>query len=200
MAPKTKEQKELERRALLTPEEREAEDKNPKAEVPTAKIEDPIIPGEVKKIPPKEDTVEIKRSDFEKMMKTMEKQSKDIELLYKTADKGRIAKELNKEGENLIKQSSVSTWGDTGRLIIAWSDLITNKCEVVMGRWVEDQTLNVIFEDGEVLTVPYLEFARNRTVKLPADVIGRTEEDGRLKYKLQFPSGKILTVDTRFLN
>lgn len=148
----------------------------------------------------KEDTIEIKRIDFDKMIKQLEKQSKDIDLLYKTADKGRMAKELNKEGENLIKQSSVSTWGNTGRLVVGWSDLITNRCEVVMGKWYEDQTLNVIFEDGEVKTVPYLEFARSRTNKLPADVIGRIEEDGELKYKLQFPSGKILIINTKFLN
>jgi len=166
----------------------------------TSKEEKVVVEKKETVAPKKEDTIEIKRSDFDKLMKTLEKQSKDIDLLYKTADKSRMAKELNKEGENLIKQSSVSTWGNTGRLIVGWSDLITNRCEIVMGKWYEDQTLNVIFEDGEVLTVPYLEFARSRTIKLPADVIGRIEEDGELKYKLQFPSGKILIINTKFLN
>lgn len=188
MAPKNKE--EIKKEPILTPGSISDAEKTIKDSLPKS--------GSI--LSKKEDTIEIKRSDFDKLMKTIEKQTKDIDLLYKTADKSRIAKELNKEGENLIKQSSVSTWADTGRLIIGWSDMLTNISQVINGREVVDQTTNVVFEDGEVKTVPYLEFARSRTVKLLADVIGRIEEDGVLKYKLQFPTGKILVIDTKFLN
>jgi len=152
----------------------------------------------------KEDTVEIKRTDFDKMMKQLETQSKDISLLMKTADKGRIAKELNKAGENLIKQCNVRTWDDTGKIIIGWK-LITNRCEVIQGSWSEDQTCSIIFEDGEILTVPLLEFYRKTLIKIPVDIVARTEEldDKNNKitiFKLQFPSGKILLLNSVFIN
>jgi len=152
----------------------------------------------------KEDTVEIKRTDFDKMMKQLETQSKDISLLMKTADKGRIAKELNKVGENLIKQCNVRTWDDTGKIIIGWK-LITNRCEVIQGSWSEDQTCSIIFEDGEILTVPLLEFYRKTLIKIPVDIVARTEEldDKNNKitiFKLQFPSGKILLLNSVFIN
>jgi hypothetical protein len=152
----------------------------------------------------KNDMVEIKREDFEKMLKQMEKQSKDIDLLYKTADKGRMAKELNKEGENLIKKVKVRTWDDTGKLIIGWK-LITNRCEIVMGRWTEDQTTTMIFEDGEVLTVPLLEFYRKTLKKEEAEIISKTDQfdENRNKviiYKLQFPNGKTLSLNEAFVN
>lgn len=152
----------------------------------------------------KEDTVEIKRTDFDKMMKQLETQSKDISLLMKTADKGRIAKELNKAGENLIKQCNVRTWDDTGKIIIGWK-LITNRCEVIQGNWSEDQTCSIIFEDGEILTVPLLEFYRKTLIKIPVDIVARTEEldDKNNKitiFKLQFPSGKILLLNSVFIN
>lgn len=207
MARKSNQQKEEERRALLTPDERAAEDaKTPKVEVPasTIKKDDSIIPGESKVIPAKEDVVEIKRSDLDKMMKIMESQGKDISLLLRTADKSKIAKELNKEGENLIKQCKVSTWDDTGKFIIGWK-LITNRCEVVMGKWFEEQTVTIMFDGGEVMTVPLLEFYRKTLKKVEADIISRTNEYDDKKnpviiFKLQFPTGKILLVNSVFVN
>jgi len=155
-----------------------------------------------------EDTVEIKKSDFDKMMRQMEKQAKDIELLYKAADKGRISRELGKEGQNLIKQAKVRTWtGADGsrKLVIKWGDLITNRCEIVNGRWIEEQTTSVTLDDGEIITIPYLEFVRNTLIKEVGDIISKTEETDEkgkvaLIYKLQFPTGKTLLINSAFLN
>lgn len=169
------------RRAALTPEQRE-----------------------LKVIPPKQDVVEIKREDFDKMMKQLDSQAKDISLLLKTADKSKIAKELNKEGENLIKQAKVSTWDDTGKLIIGWK-LITNKCEVIMGKWFEEQTVTIMFDGGETLTVPLLEFYRKTLKKVEADIISRTDEydannNKIIVFKMQFPTGKVLLINSVFVN
>lgn len=162
------------------------------------KVEAPKVEEKV------EDTIEIKRSDFDRMMKQLDSQSKDINLLMKTADKGRIAKELNKAGENLIKQCNVRTWDDTGKVVIGWK-LITNRCEVVQGKWTEDQTCSIIFEDGEILTVPLLEFYRKTLIKVPVDIIAKTEELDEKNnkvtiLKLQFPTGKILLLNSAFIN
>ena len=142
------------------------------------------------------------RADFNKMMSQIEKQSKDIDLLYRASDKHRIAKELNKEGENLIRETNVRTWGDTGKLIVKWDDLVTNRSEIIQGKWYEEQTTTFYFEDGESMTVPYLEFVRKTLIKVPAEIIGTTQDarTGFTIFKLQFPNGKILLLDSRFVN
>lgn len=205
---KTRAEKEEERRAALTQEERNTEDKNKAEAAANSGIGGSTTPTPLEKpTSPKkqtEETVEIKRSDFDRMMKQLEKQSKDIELLYKTADKSKMAKELNKEGENLIKQCKVSTWDDTGRFIIGWK-LITNRCEVVMGRWIEEQTVSFVLEGGDVMTVPLLEFYRKTIKKVDADIISRTDEYDEknnkvIIFKLQFPTGKVLLLNSSFVN
>jgi predicted RNase H-like nuclease (RuvC/YqgF family) len=153
---------------------------------------------------PKEDTIEIKRTDFDNMMKQLERQSKDIDLLYKAADKSKIAKELGKEGENLIKQAKVSTWDDTGKFIVGWK-LITNKCEVIMGKWIEEQTVVINFEDGETLIVPLLEFYRKTLKKVNGDIISRVDQydennEKIIMFKLQFPNGKVLLLNSVYVN
>lgn len=210
MARKSNAQKEAEevaRRAALTPEELAAEDK--------AKVGDALGGGDTgagpvnttTQVPPKkeDEMVQIKRTDFDLMMQQMEKQAKDIDLLYRTTDKGKLAKEMNKEGENLIKQCKVRIWGDSGLMVVGWSDMKTQRCEVIMGRWYEEQTVNLVLEGGEVVTVPYLEFVRKSINKVEADIVSRNEEydDNRKKvimFKLQFPSGKTLLINSAFVN
>ncbi len=148
----------------------------------------------------KGDIVEVKRSDFDKMLSQLEKQAKDIELLYKTADKGRISRELSKEGKDLIQQVRISLLDDTDRMVVGWTKLIVNKCEVIMGRWYEEQSTNIIMEDGEVIKMTYLESSRRTKRSIKADVIGIRQEDGKTIYKLQLPNGKVILLDKTFIN
>lgn len=182
---------------------------------PVDNVEETILKEEVvvdekkeevveKKSSKKEDVVEIKRVDFERMMAQMDKQTKDIDMLYRTADKSRIAHELNKAGENLIKQGKVRLWDNTDKLVIGWK-LTTDRCEVVQGKWIEEQITNVVLDDGEILTVPLIEFYRKTLKKSAADIIARTQELDKDNnqvtiLKLQFPSGKVLLLDSVFVN
>lgn len=152
----------------------------------------------------KEETVQISRSDFDKLISTVEKQAKDIDLLYKAADKNRMSKAMGDGGEVLIKKAKVSTWDNTGKFIIGWK-LITDRCEVVLGRWVEEQTVNLILEDGETMTVPLLEFYRKSLKKIAADIVSRTDEydsqNNKVQMlKLQFDNGKTLMINSVFIN
>jgi hypothetical protein len=152
----------------------------------------------------KDETVTVKKADFDRIMATLDKQAKDISLLYKAADKNRISSEINKEGVNLIKQVRVWTWADTGKNIIGWK-MNTNRCEVVMGKWVEEQNVSTVLEDGEVITTSYLEFVRNTLKKISADLLSRTEEYDEQNnkitmFKVQFPNGKQLVINSTFVN
>jgi len=151
------------------------------------------------------DTVEIPRKDFDSMMARMDKQSKDIELLYKAADKSRLAKAGSEGGEVLIKQVKISKWDNTKSLVIGWK-LVTNRCEVVMGKWVEDQSVIVVFDDGsKPITVSLLEFYRRILNKEVADIVGRSEDtdsEGNVVHllKLELSNGKKLEIQPQFVN
>lgn len=191
MANKTKEQKEIERRAALTQEERDAED--------ALAIKKKEEEGKKKE----EETVEVSKKHLNDLLERLDRQARDIDILYKASDKSRMAKALSEGGEVLIKQVKVWTWDDTGRIIIA-TELVSNKSEVVMGKWVEDQNVVVIFEDGKSETVPYLQFVRRTINKIPAEIVGTTKktENGKesVIYKLQFPNGKVLEINAAFVN
>lgn len=147
------------------------------------------------------DTVEVKKEDLQRLFDRIEKQEKDIEILYKVADKGRLENQT-KNGEPLIKTCKISTFD--GNIIIAWK-LKKNICEIVNGRWVEDQVTELIFEDGKVLELPILDFYR-KIVKIDGvEILSKSvsyndkgEEESLLK--LQLPDGKVLEIKSNYIN
>tara|TARA_R110000868_G_C10825555_1_gene758952 strand:- start:610 stop:1173 length:564 start_codon:yes stop_codon:yes gene_type:complete len=171
-------------------------------------------PAEVKKTPTKEvkkevvqadpETVTMSKADFAALMGRIEKRDKDIELLYKAADKNRIQKAKGTEEEVLITTAKLSTWDDTGKIIVAWK-MLSNRCEVVMGKWVEDQTVAIVFENGETDEVSYLEFVRRTLIKVTGDIVGRTTETDASGntvnlVKLELSDGKKVEVNSSFVN
>lgn len=158
--------------------------------------------GEEKEV--KNETVEIKKSDYEKLMAQLERNAKDIDLLYKASDKHRMAKAMNQGGEILVHTVKVWTWDNTGKIVIG-TNLLTNRCEVVQGKWIEDQSMAVVLEDGETFTVPYLEFSRKTLNKIVGEILSTTKEyDANKKesiiLKVQLPNGKTLAINQAFVN
>lgn len=152
----------------------------------------------------KPETVQINKSDYEKLMAQLERNAKDIDLLYKASDKNRMAKAMGSGGEILVKKVNVWTWDGTGKVVIG-TKMITNRSEIVLGKWIEDQTVNVVLEDGEVITVPYLEFIRKILNKIPSEIISTTysrDENDKVVtiLKVQLPSGKTLEINSAFVN
>lgn len=152
----------------------------------------------------KEETVEIKKSDYDKLMAQLERNAKDIDLLYKASDKNRMAKALGEGGEILIHKANVWTWADTGIIVLA-SKLITNRSEVFQGKVIEDQISEVYLEDGQIITVPYLEFSRKILNKVPAEIVAskktRDEKNKEITiFTLQFSDGKQLEINSAFVN
>lgn len=152
-----------------------------------------------------EDTVQIKKSDYDKLMEQLERNAKDIDLLYKASDKHRMAKAIGQGGEILVHTVKLWTWDDTGKIVIG-SSLVSNKCEVVQGKWIEDQSMAVVFEGGETITVPYLEFSRKTLNKIIAEIISTKKQvDNKTNresviLEVQLPNGKKLEINQAFVN
>lgn len=214
MGRKSKETIEEERRAALTPEERTAEDAA-KLEEEAKKLAEegdkkPPVPGaDVLNTPPpapskKGETVEVSKEDLAKLLEKLDRQAKDIEILYKASDKGNMAKVLGQGGEILIKKVNLWTWDNTGVIVIA-TELKTNRCEVVMGKWYEDQNVMVVLEDGKTFEAPYIEFSRKILNKIPAEIISTSKSFDKNKkevilYKVQLENGKELEINAAFVN
>jgi len=157
--------------------------------------------------PPLEpETIQIKKTDFSDLMDRLDKQAKDIEMLYQASDKHRLAKAQSKGGTDvLIHTAKVSRWDGTAVYVLAWK-LVTNRAEVINGKWVEDQTCTVIFDVGEPVTVSLLEFYRKTIQKDSGEIIGREKKYDKLNnsefeiFHLEFPNGQKLSINSSFVN
>lgn len=155
--------------------------------------------------PKKEEMVEVKREDLNKLLATLAKNQEQIDLLYKAADKGLMSKALNASGKELIPTVKIHRWGDTGKYVVGWGPMIKNIAESIMGRPVEDQVRKMFLDDGEEVIVPYLESIRRSVVVDVAEIIGKNEKLNSLgerviEFKVQFPNGKVLLIDNTFVN
>ena len=154
---------------------------------------------------PEEPTIQIKKSDFDMLMKTVETLSKDRDTLFKAADKNRLARVNDSNSQNLVKKVKISKWKNNGMYIIGWK-LTSNVSEILPGsnRWVEDQRTMLVFEDGSTIEVPLIEYYRSTIAKDVADIIASTQkfinEENIVEYQVEFANGKKLLIDSRFVN
>ena len=160
--------------------------------------------GETVPQPVKEETVQVSRKDLERMMKTIEDLSKGQETLFKAADKSRLARINEQAGPSLVKTVKISMWRGNMKYVIGWK-MTKNISEILPGsnRWHEDQQTMLVFEDGTTLEVSLLEFFRNMN-KDVAEVISTEQKnvDGKssLEYKVQFPTGQVIVINSIFVN
>jgi hypothetical protein len=152
---------------------------------------------------PVEEMVQVKKSDLDSIFNKLEKYEKNIDLLMKATDKQRLSKEMGK-GKTLIPSVRIAKWDDSDDYVIGWK-AVTNKAENINGRYFEDLTTSVFFEDRETITVPMLEFYRKTVRKDEADVIGREEKidekGNRVELlKVKFDNGKEIFINSKFVN
>lgn len=152
--------------------------------------------------------IQVPKEDFDRVLSQLERLSKDRDTLFKVADKGRLAHENNKEGGSLIKQVKVWTWPDNGLCIIGWTNMKVNRSELMPGtnRWIEEQTTNIILEDGQIIAdIAYIDFIR-KPIKVSADLVKTsTESDPKtgldiVMFTVEFPNGKTLQLENKFVN
>lgn len=150
------------------------------------------------------ETVEVNKEDLNKILAKLETYEKNIDLLMKASDKERLARAQTKDGKPLIPSVKIAKWDDTENYVIGWK-AITNKAEVINGRYIEDLTTMIFFEEAESIIVPMLEFYRKTIRKDEAYVVGREqktdEKGGKIELlKVRFENGKELIINSNFVN
>ena len=151
----------------------------------------------------KEEMIEVKKRDLDGLLERLDKMQKDQDLLFKASDKTRLSAERAKGESSLIKTVKISKWSDTDKFVIGWK-LVSNRAEVVMGRWVEEQSTLVMLDDGETVTVPLLEFYRSILRKEVAEITSRKKStqnniDTEI-FEVRFENGRVLEIDSKYVN
>lgn len=152
------------------------------------KVEAPAMP---------EGMVMVKSDDISTLIKKLDEQSKQIEVLFKTADKSRLQKYDEANNGALIK--TVKVWIFEGKIVLA-TKLTSNRCEVIQGRWFEEQKVNVVFDDGSSREMDLLEFTRGKSYQ-KAEIIERRHPAGSEEMlKVLLPEGKEVELSVNFIN
>jgi len=148
----------------------------------------------------KSETVEIEKSTLDALIKR-------IDRLEKTGNKSRLANydRMNDENPDTIIKLRVID----GKVVIGWSDLLTNKAEVdpTTRKIIEDQKLEVYYEDGSKEIMDIVVFNRRFThifMTLKEETNMKTAEDrkkyGNRKFVLESDDGKEYTIGEKFVN
>jgi len=171
----------------------------------------PTVP-EPRPLPP-QDTAEeitIKKSLLLDLQKTLESNQKDIELLKSVADKRALARYYDRNKEQLPPEVRVRTLpsrdkdgNPISKLILGWR---TVKDDVYKDprsqRWVEEQIIELVFEDGTTQELTLLDFNR-RFEHIKCKRIGIISDDASklLSFKLiRLDNGEALTIGAQFVN
>jgi len=151
-----------------------------------------------------DESVQVKKSDLNRLMDTISRQSKDIEVLYKATDKSRLASVRQSDSSaKLIHTCKIWQWRN-GKIIVVWK-LTKNVSEIVQGKWYEEQASSLVFEDGSMEEgVSLLDFYRHK-IPVIVEILSRKatandkgEETNILE--VLFPDGKKLQVGEMFIN
>lgn len=142
------------------------------------------------------------------LVKIIQKQAEDIEILKGAADKGRVESFLNKRRKAPTPVVKVSFFD--GKYIVAWKNALDEVYRDSDGVWHEKQIMEVTFEDGTTRLLPYIDFQR-LIERRPAEIVKRnrnTEEDPETGVTYDTESftvkvqadGKVMTLDGAFIN
>lgn len=151
-----------------------------------------------------EKKVMIKQSDLNMLFEKIEKLTKGQETLFDVADKSRLMRHQAMSGDALIRTAKISIYN--GKYVMGWN-LTKNVSEIMpgTGRWVEDQSTMLVFDDGSTEEIPLIDFYRKIT-KESGEIVNQTDQlDEVTKNKvtiftIEMKTGKQINIDNRFVN
>jgi len=157
---------------------------------------------EVKEVKPeiKEEIVEtndevvtMKKSELDSLMERL----KRVEFASSKAHLAKYDEKDKKDPGKTIKLRMID-----GKVVIGWSDMITNDCEKNQnGVWKEDQKVEILYEDGKKEIMDFITFNKRYT-QIETRVLSETKSaDGsKITYKLTTDDGREYDVDDTFAN
>ncbi len=193
-------------------------DKQPevKTGAPVAETVTPSTPQTPPSVPHSEpapkvaETVTITKEHLDTILSKLDKMSADYRVmenkLNATVDRQKLDAFNTKNSKKVLPTCKISIFN--GKVVLGWTDMITNKSEIYNGKEITDQRtallLRVPLGDGkydmEKLEVDYVTSFQSRT-KEECDILSKTvDNNGAVYYKLQRADGEEITMDERFIN
>ena len=155
-----------------------------------------------KEEPKEESKVESKKEEVKSVTipkDTFDRMQKDISMLKETADRKRMALYQHRHKEDQFPMVRLRELD--GKVIMGWR-LTKNDIHFDLAKkvWVEDQEVELLFEDGKREAVPYKDFANNYR-SIECDQIGIIKEAGQVALKLRRKDNlKEYTVGVAYVN
>lgn len=146
----------------------------------------------------KGETVAVPKATFDKLLSTLEKQGKDIEVLREAADKGRLThvEQMRNKGK-LVKNAFLSKMD--GKIILGWR-AVKDQVYFEDNKLVENQIIEVIFADQSNKQVSLRQF-NTLVEKVKGEVIKESKElDGAIYFTLLMEDGEKHEVNIKFIN
>ena len=146
--------------------------------------------------------VQVPKEQFEKLMSlipAVEQLQKDKDTLMAVADRAKLQEFQERQkapGNKIVKLSTYL--GDDGKrkVIVAWKKLKDEVYKGTNGNTVEDQAMEVLFDDDTKKELPLKTFYRDTADKTKAEVL----EDKGDSFKVRTPEGNEYLIGKMFVN
>jgi len=149
------------------------------------------------------DIVEVSKKDLKDFLARLDTLESENKKLLKVADVSRLHNLSEKEraSKALIRVVALSRLGEDGPFIIAWK-MTKNESRVDGNRMIEDQRMEVFFEDGKSKELSLKDFYRNVSKKTKAEIVKRAtdEKSGKEILTVEMKDGKRLDISIEYVN
>ena len=148
------------------------------------------------------DIVQVPKEQFDKLMgliPAVEQLQKDKDALMAVADRAKLQafnERQQQPGNKIVKLLTYVDEDRTRKVILAWSKIKDDVYKAPNGAWIEDQIMEVIFDDDTRKQLPLLTFYRNTADKIKAEVL----EDKGDSFKVKTAEGKEYLIGKMFVN
>ena len=144
-------------------------------------------------------TVEVKRDALDKLIERVDAVEKENKMLKEIADKGRLAHWESVNKGDVPKTYRLSEY--QGKIITSWEMKQNRVWKDEKNLWKEIQEIEIRTEDGQVHSVPYIEFVTN-TQKIETSLVSTEQKGGKVYLTVEVVGGggKKVTVDSTFIN
>lgn len=149
---------------------------------------------------PKPATVEVDKAKLDDLLYRLEILEKDNKMLVETADKARVARYNDLQAIPTAHTYRVRMF--KGQPVVGWKSVLDEMYQDGHGQWHERQQVEIVTEEGEKFTLPFLESERLTKVNTSHIATETRTEDNRQVtiLTLRLPDGRELKIDQTYVN
>ena len=143
----------------------------------------------------------LSNEEVAKMFQSMNEKIESLEnkgaMLERIADPKKLAQFRMNNASTTVRTAKMRTIG--GKIIVGQKKQKDDVYEVAPGRWVEDQVLLIMFEDGTTKEMKFKDYTRQYK-GIVCDIVGKREVEGNTFYSLKDDKGKVREINIAYIN